>query len=206
MDRLGELGRGLDAEMRRHRVLERRPRAAPVLAPGCGADGGEADVVAAAPVTGDRAERREANLAAVAGDADAVDAGTADDCDAPAVRCPGAQDREGVVAHDGACRPAPGRERSGDLLLLARVVHAREQERAHRGGRVRHRDARTPAGIPEQPVEHPQAPVAAEVVRRALGAANEGEQLAVGAEEREVRLRVAAVDREDEGAAHAGAP
>ena len=70
-----------------HRPLERRRRAAAVLAAGRRGEGREAEVAAAAPVAGDGAERREAHVAAVRPDADAVDAGAARDADAPAVRC-----------------------------------------------------------------------------------------------------------------------
>ncbi len=41
------------------------------------------------------------------------------------------------------------------------------------------------------------------MVRRALRAADERQELAVGADECEIGLRVAAVDREDDGIAHA---
>ena len=84
VDRLGELHRRLEPEMLRNRALEGRLLAAPVLAPRRCERRGKADVVAAAPVAGRPAERREAGVAPVGRDADAVDPGAADDRDAPA--------------------------------------------------------------------------------------------------------------------------
>src|SRR5207247_9844165 len=93
------------AEVRRHRLLQCRPLAAAVLAAGRGGDRLDADVVATAPVARDPAERREASLPSVRGDADAVDARAADDADPPAARGAGAEDGEGIVADAD-----PGRE------------------------------------------------------------------------------------------------
>ena len=136
--------------MRGNRLLERRARATAVLAAGRGADRGEPDVVAAAPVAGDRAQRGEAHLAAVAADADAVDAGAADDGDAPATGGARAQHGERVVPDDRPCRPPARRERARELLLLAREVDAREQEDADLRERLSLRDARAVDGIAER--------------------------------------------------------
>ena len=54
----------------------------------------------------------------------------------------------------------------------------------------------------EEALEHLEAAVDAEVVRRAERAAHEREHAAVRADEREMRLRVAAVDGEDDRSAH----
>src|SRR5207302_7029266 len=85
VDRLGELLRRADAEVARNEPLEARLRAASVLAPRGGVDGGEADVTAAAPIARDRPERRKASVAAVRRDAHAVDPRAAHDGDAPAL-------------------------------------------------------------------------------------------------------------------------
>ena len=53
-----------------------------------------------------------------------------------------------------------------------------------------------------EPAEQPHAAVEAEVVRRAVAAAHEREHRAVLAQQRQVGLGVAAVDGEDEAAAH----
>src|SRR5206468_11014919 len=86
--RFGDLLRRAEAEVRRHAVLEARLRAAAVLAARCGAERRHADVVPAAPVAGDLAERREAHLPAVRCNRDAVDPGAADEADAPTARGP----------------------------------------------------------------------------------------------------------------------
>ena len=65
MERLRELARRGEAEVRRHGALERRRRPAAVLAPRSHGDGLEPDVVAATPVAGDRAEREEARVTPV---------------------------------------------------------------------------------------------------------------------------------------------
>ena len=57
--------RSVVAEVRGHELLELRLRPAPVLAARRGQEPGQADVVAAAPVAGDLAERREPHVAAV---------------------------------------------------------------------------------------------------------------------------------------------
>ncbi len=103
---LRQLERRPQTEVRGHGALERRVRAAPVLAAGRGHHRRQADVVAAAPVAGDRAERGEAGLPAVRRQAEAVDAGAADDGDAPAAVGAGAEDGEGVVPDLDAAAPS----------------------------------------------------------------------------------------------------
>jgi hypothetical protein len=70
------------------------------------AERGEPDVITTTPVAGDRAERREAEGAPVRGDADRVDAAAAYHGDTPPAVRSGAQERERVVLHDEARRPA----------------------------------------------------------------------------------------------------
>ena len=135
VDRLDELaGRG-EAEVLGHRALEPRARAAAVLAAHRRRQRGEADVVAAAPVAADRAERGEAHVAAVGADADAVDAGAAHHRDAPAALGAGAQDGERVVADAQALGPAAV-DRGVQPLLLDRQVEPGQQQVADRGARV----------------------------------------------------------------------
>ena len=101
-------------------------------------------------------------------------------------------------------RQAARRGRLLHLLDLGGEVDAREQQLADVGDRaVAVRDPGVGERLVEQVVDHLQRAVEAEVVRRAEPAADEREHLAVGAHEREVGLRVAAVDREDERCAHA---
>ena len=102
----------------------RRPPA--VLAPSGGADRGEPDVVAAAPVAGDVAERGEANVPPVRADTDAVHAGAAGDGDAPAALGARAEHGERVVADPRAVRPATRVE------LLARRRAPPPESRARR--------------------------------------------------------------------------
>ncbi len=92
--------------------------------------------------------------------------------------------------------------RSTASVDLAGKVDAREQQLRHRHRRL---DASLLGGAAEQLVEHVEGALDAEMVRRAAGAAHEREQLAVLAHEREVGLRVAAVDGEDDPPAHATA-
>src|ERR687888_1238787 len=203
VDRLRERGRGLEAEVRGHRLLERRLRPAAVLAARGRGHRRQADVVAAAPVPGDRAERGEAGVPPVRRDADAVDPGPADDGDAPAALGSRAQDCEGVVADARPLRPTAARYRGAELLLLAREVDARhEQLRDRRDGAVA-RAAGVAGRLVEQALEHVERAVEPEVVRRAERPADERKHLAVGADEREVGLRVAAVYGENQLVAHA---
>src|SRR5437867_3665603 len=64
------------------------------------------DVVAAAPVAADLAEREEPDVLPAWRHADAVDAGPADDGDAPAALAAGAQQGERVVSDEDAVGPA----------------------------------------------------------------------------------------------------
>ena len=68
-------------------------------------------------------------MPSVGGHADAVDARAAHDGDAPAALGPGAEDGEGVVPDEDLLDPAAGRDGSAELVLLARKVDARHQER-----------------------------------------------------------------------------
>ena len=192
----------VDAEVRRDEPLEARLRAAPVLAARRRGQRGEADVAAAAPVAGDLAERREARVASVRRDPDAVDAGTAGDCHAPAALRPGAEHGEGVVANRHAAGPA---------------ARGRRRLRPPAPRRGKSTPARNRSATSAAPREAPAASTTsssitssdrleAEMVRRAGRPAPEREQLAVRAHEREVGLRVAAVDGEHEPPAHRAAP
>src|SRR6266852_5789521 len=92
MNRLRELERRRQPEVRRDALLEARLRAAPVLAARRRVYGFLPDVAAAAPVARGPAERGEPRVRAVRRDADTVDSGAADDGDPPATVGAGAQD------------------------------------------------------------------------------------------------------------------
>src|SRR5205814_2403308 len=127
-----------------------------------------------------------------------------DDRNAPAAVGAGAKDGEGVVADGDALGEAP-RGRGGlHRLLLGREVDTGEVELSDlRDGAVAVWQAGLGDRLCEEVAENCEAAVDAEVVRRALWPADEREDLAVGADERQVGLRVAAVDREDERLGHA---
>jgi hypothetical protein len=111
VDRLPDVVRPGQPEVPRDSVLEQRARAAPVRAAGGSRQRGEADVVPATPVAGDRAEGRPAGDPPVRRDADPVDARAADDRDAPSHRPDRGRRRR---------RPRRPRRRhrpNGDLLL-----------------------------------------------------------------------------------------
>jgi hypothetical protein len=127
---------------------------------------------------------------AVGRDSDAVDPGAAHDGHAPAALGSGPQDGEGVVVDEGALRPAARLDRLAQLLLVAREVDAGHVQLRDLGGPFS-----TRFGV--QLVEHLQRLGQAKVPGRALRAAHERPQRAVGIDQREVRLRGAAVDRND---------
>ena len=190
-----------EPEVRRHGALERGPRPAAVLAARRRRQRGEPDVVAAAPVAGDRAERGEAHVAAVGADADAVDARAAHDRDAPAALGAGAQDRERVVADaQASAQPRRRPRRAARSSSTGRSSPASSRwptsARASPSSPARARASRV------QLLEQLERAVEPEVVRRAAAAADEREHRAVVAHQREVGLRVAAVDGEHEPPAH----
>src|SRR5262245_14326023 len=204
MDRLGQVLRRREAEVRGYRLLEARLRASPVLAPSGCDDSGETDVVAASPVARDRAEGGKASMTAVRRDADAVDARPTDDGYAPALVRPRPQHGERVVLDHGAPRPAPFGRRRSELLLVGPEVHARHEERGHLGeGRVVLRETGLAQRVLEEFVEHVEASVHSQVLRSTARPATKHQRAPVGRDEREVGLRVAAVDREDDAVAHA---
>ena len=191
----------VEAEVSRNGSLEARPRPASVFAPRRGRDGGEAEVVAAAPVAGDRAERGEPRMPAVRGDADAVDPGAA------VIATP--QPRS-VPARRTANVSLPTMERVAPSRAARRRRAQRPPPRGSRRRPAAGGDVRDPAvvvaeprlarRVVEQPLEHGEAAFDAEVMGRAQRTANEREHRAVGADEREVGLRVAAVDGEHDRA------
>ena len=194
-------------EVSRNGALEGGLGAAAVLAAGRRRDRGHADVVASAPVAAELAERREPHLAPVRPDADAVDPGAADDRDAPAALGAGPQDGERVVGDRGRLGPAQSCDPLLEHLFLGGEVDPGHAEARDGGDRraVGAGDSRLLDGLPEEALEHLDAAVDAEVVRRAQRPAHEREDAAVGRDEREVGLRVAAVDGEDDRRAHASA-
>ena len=127
MDRLRELARRLEAEVRRNGVLEGCARAATVLAARRGEHRGQPQVVAAAPVARDLSKGGETRMSSVGRDTDAVDPGAARDRDAPASLGARAQDGEGVVADVDAASPAARLDGLAHRVLLGREVNACEQ-------------------------------------------------------------------------------
>src|SRR5262249_22231224 len=109
---------GGEAEVRRDGLDQRGVRAAAVAGPHRGTQAVHTDVVAAAGVAGDVAEREEALDTAVRADADGVDAGPGDDGDAPVAGRTGAQHGKRVVVHHGpGGRDDPGQLALGELVL-----------------------------------------------------------------------------------------
>src|SRR5436190_12328332 len=99
-------------------MLQRRLGTASVLAARRGRQRGEADVVAPAPVACDRTQSWKADDTPCRRHADAVDAGSAGDGDAPAAFGARPQYGERVVLHDKARSP-PTR---GNGLLQLRLL------------------------------------------------------------------------------------
>ena len=97
VDRASEVERRGEVEVCGHRLLEHGRRPTAVLAPGGGADRGEADVVPAAPVAGDVTECRKPHVPSVRRHADTVHAGATGDGDAPAALGACSQHGERVV-------------------------------------------------------------------------------------------------------------
>ena len=119
----------------------------------------------------------------------------------------GPQDGERVVGDRGRLGPAQSCDPLLEHLFLGGEVDPGHAEARDGGDRraVRVGDARLLNGLPEEALEHLDAAVDAEVVRRAQRPAHEREDMAVGRDEREVGLRVAAVDGEDDRRRHASA-
>ena len=109
---------------------------APILAARSGRERGEADVVPAAPVAGGRTEGREAKLAPVGRDADAVDPGATDDRDTPTTLGAGAQKRQRVVSDDDLISPRPLFQRAPKIVLLGREVDPGKEHLGDRNPRV----------------------------------------------------------------------
>ena len=126
-----------------------------------------ADVIAAAPVACDLAERGEADLAAVGRDADAVDPGAADDGDAPAALGAGAQNGERVVADGtGSAQPRSLTTACSASSSAGKSTPAMRSDADLGDGPAR---ASSPPAhrLVEEPLEHVEAPREPEVVRRA---------------------------------------
>ena len=152
---------------------------------------------AAAPVARDRSEGGEPCFAAVACDTKAVHARAAHDRHAPAGVRACAQHGERVVPHPGASRPAAPDGQLLECALLVGEVDARqEQQRLRRllSGRE----------LRDQAADDVECGLGAEMVGGAPTAAHSSEHGAVVAHERNVGLRVSAVDRECEP--HRGTP
>ena len=192
MDLLSQLERRREPEVRGDRLFQRRSRPASVRTTGGGRECREADVVAAAPVPGDRPQGRETSDTAGRRHADAVDAGATRDGDAPAALGAGPEDGERVVLDDDASRPATVLDRFFQLGLLGRKVDTRHEEGG--GGRRVAVQACAFERVEPERVEHVERAVEPEMMRRARSAAHQREHPSERIDEREVRLRVPSVD------------
>src|SRR5262249_8471315 len=135
--------------------------------------------------------------------ADAVDAGTAGDRDAPAAFGARPEHGEGVVLDDDARRPTAVPNRLLELGLLGGKVDTGHEER--RGRSRAGIEAGGVEGLTAELVEHLHRAVHLQMLRRAGAATEKREHLALRVDEREVRLRVAAVDCDCNGPRHATA-
>ena len=84
-------------------------------------------------VAGQLAKRGKTNGPAVGRDPRAVHAGAAHDCHPPLPIGAGAQDGEGVVAHDRPPRPLMAGKLGDDPAVVQRQVRARQAEDTNRG-------------------------------------------------------------------------
>jgi hypothetical protein len=169
--------------------LEHAPRAPLVLATNGRADGRETHRARTVHrVAADRAERREAYVAAVRADADAVHPVPARDRDAPAACAPCPEHRKRVVADDGLGRPAAflGFREVG--VLLVREVEAGDEQDCEIG--------RSP-DLGRERVDGIGARPDTDDLRVAERSSGKTEQGPVLANQRRVGLRASAVDRED---------
>src|SRR5205823_3421682 len=111
---------------------------------------------------------------------------------------------EGVVADGDALGEAPCGRGCLHRLFLRGEVDAGEVEPSDLGyGAVAVWKTCLGDRLGKEVVENREAAVDAEVVRRALRPADERDDLAVCTDQRQIGLRVAAIDREDERLAHA---
>src|SRR5919109_1725472 len=161
------------------------------------------EVRAPAPVTGQHADRREAEAAAVRRDARAVRAVAAHDGDAPGPVGPGPQDRERVVANDGGlCEAAPA-EPARDPAVIPRQIGA---------GQAIHPDVRDRPAVELDPGVAPrgrdrlrhqfEVDGAADAVVLGARDPRSPEDRAVTPNERSVDLRPARVDDHQRRPAH----
>src|SRR4051812_25521920 len=204
VDGFGQLARGRETEVGRHHALQGGTWAAAVFATCAGRNGGEAEVVPPTPVAGDRAERGEAGVPTVGRHADAVDSGSARDCDAPAALRPRSQDGERVVADVDPLRPAALLDRLAHDVFLHGEIDSGHQERCdlcNASGVIA--EPRLAYRLRQQVLENRNSSVDAEMVRRAKWAAGERQHGPVRLHEGEGGLLVAAVHSEDSRAANA---
>ena len=204
VDRLGELARRREPEVRRHGAARGssaghgRPRCAP---PRESAAMPTSEPPPQSPVISPSAGKRA--CAPVGGDADAVDARRRRRRRRPSrARCPRGARRTCRCRRWSAPPSRAPRCALAHRVLLGREVDAGEQQLGDLGdgpldarAASRRASASSCSSTARQPVEP-------EVVRRAERPAHEREHRAVLAHEREVGLRVAAVDGEDERLAH----
>ena len=170
---------------------------AAVLAAQGGADGGHAEVAAAAPVPRQLPDGREAHLAAVGGDPDAVHAGADHHPDPPGAVAPGPPDREHVVVQQRLAGPAPSGDRRPQGLVVGREVEAGQAPDPDLGQRApAGRDAGVLAGRRDQRLQSLHGRRDTQVVVGGPGPAGRPEHPAGGVDQGHLGLGVAPVDGE----------
>ena len=172
-------------------VAQRRTLAPPVL----GARGEEEDLAAehhaSAPVTGLPAERRVARDPPVGRAARAVDAGAADDGNRVALVRSRPQQPEDVVVDGRTLQPGRALESGRQRFAVAGNVHAAEVEDA-----LCRRIAEP--GLRDELPEKVHGRIDSDEVRVVSRSANPRDDVALQARRDELRLRVAAVDAEND--------
>ena len=178
--------------MGRHERLEARPRAAAVARPHRRGLCRQPDRRSPAPVAGDVAHPVEPGNPAIGRDAHAVDALAADQGDPPRPAAPGSEGRHRVVDHDDLARDAQPLDPAPQQPHVAGVVGPGKGEDPDSRGTIHGR-----ADLAREPLEPRHALVEADRLVRDRRPADGRQQRAIVRDERDVGLRVSAVDRED---------
>ncbi len=189
----------MEPEPGRHERLEGGSGAAPVPCPDRRREGRETQGMPAAPVPGDGPERREAGLATVRREPEAVDPGPADDGDTPAGVRPGPEGGVRVVPDDGPPGDPASLVATGQPALLVGEVGACRADHRQVGPRAcRGVEPGGPAGAGDQRAQRVAARLQADALVRCRRAPDGGEKRAVAARQHQVGLRVADVRGDEE--------
>ena len=175
-----------------HELLEARPRAAAVARPDCRCLRRQPERRSPTPVAGDVAHPIEPGNSAIGSDAHAVDALAADEGDPPWPPAPGSEGRHRVVDNDDLARDAQLLDPALQQPHVAWVVGAGKGEHTDCRGTIHGR-----ANLGGEPPEPFHALVETDRLVRDRRPADGRQQRAIVRDERDVGLRVSAVDRED---------